>query len=38
VFPVTDYLSLDIYAARQSDWTPRTKHVNALGMSVAISF
>jgi hypothetical protein len=38
VFPVTPYLSLDIYGARQSDWKPRTKHVNALGLSVVFSF
>ncbi len=38
VFPVTPYLSLDIYGARQSDWRPRTKHVNALGLSVVFSF
>lgn len=38
VFPVTPFLSVDIYGARQSDWRPRTRHVNALGLGVVFSF
>jgi hypothetical protein len=38
VFPIRPYLSIDIYGTRQSDWRPRTKHTQALGVSGTLNF